>query len=109
MGRGIGEFEQLLLLALLRLDDESAFGARVRTEIEQRTGRTISPGAVYTALDRLEQRGLVGSRLGEPSPERGGKRKRHYWLRPAGVAEARAVHEALTRMTRGLKPKLESS
>ena len=59
----LGEFEQLLLFALMQLDDD-AYGARIRESIEARTGRTVSPGAVYTALDRLESRGLVSSVLG---------------------------------------------
>jgi PadR family transcriptional regulator, regulatory protein PadR len=104
----LGEFEQLLLLALLQLD-EAAYGARVREAIEARTGRTISPGAVYTALDRLEARGLVLSYLGEPTPQRGGKRKRYYRLEPGGAELLRRSHAAIARMARGLEPKLETS
>lgn len=104
----LGEFEQLLLLALLRLGTD-AYGTRIRAEIEARTGRTVSPGAIYTALDRLERRGLVSSRLGEPTPQRGGKRKRYYRLQPAGAALLRDAQSALARMSRGLKPKLETS
>ena len=109
MGRGTGEFEHLLLWALLRLGDDAAYGGRIRREIEERTGRTVSPGAVYTALDRLERRGMVTSWLGEPTPHRGGKRKRHYAILPEGIAEIRSMHEAFARMSRGLKPKLETS
>lgn len=110
MGRHIGEFEQLLMWSLLRLaDGDETYGARIRKEIEDRTGRTVSPGAVYTALDRLEQRGLVTSWLGEPTAQRGGKRKRHYRLLPPGIAELRSMSDALAQMTRGLKPKLEHS
>lgn len=104
----LGEFEQLLLMALLQLEDE-AYGARIREVIEARTGRTISPGAVYTALDRLESRGLVSSSLGDPTPQRGGKRKRFYRLEPRGAELLRRSHEALARMARGLKPKLQTS
>ena len=104
----LGEFEQLLLLALLHLGDE-AYGTRIRQVVEARTGRTISPGAMYTALARLERRGLVASWLGDPTPQRGGKRKRYYRLEPAGAALLRASQTALQRMTRGLKPKLETS
>lgn len=104
----LGEFEQLLLMALLQLGDE-AYGARIREAIEARTGRTVSPGAVYTALDRLETRGLVASSLGDPTPQRGGKRKRYYRLEPRGAELLRRSHEALTRMARGLKPKLQTS
>lgn len=104
----LGEFEQLLLFALLQSESE-AYGAQVREAIERRTGRTISPGALYTALDRLERRGLVSSRLGDPSPRRGGKRKRYYRIEPAGAELLRRSHEALARMARGLAPKLGTS
>ena len=103
----LGEFEQLLLLAVLQLDAAEAYGARIRAEIEQRTGRTTSPGAIYTALDRLEQRGLVRSWLGEPTKQRGGKRKRHYRLEPAGASLLRRTQDALARMASGLEPRTE--
>ena len=103
----LGEFEQLLLFALLQLEDE-AYGARIRESIEARTGRTVSPGAVYTALDRLETRGLVSSVLGDPTPQRGGKRKRYYRIEPQGAELLRRSHDALARMARGLKPKLQA-
>jgi PadR family transcriptional regulator PadR len=106
MGTFLGEFEHLLLLALVHLEDD-AYGARIRRVIEQRTGRTVSPGAVYTALDRLERRRLVSSWLGEPTPQRGGKRKRYYRLESAGARVLRQSQDALGRMMRGLRPKLE--
>jgi len=102
MRQYLGEFEQLLLMALLH--DEEAYGARIRGVIESRTGRTVSPGAIYTALDRLERRGLVSSSLGEPTSQRGGKRKRHYRLEPAGAALLERSRDALARMARGLQP-----
>jgi PadR family transcriptional regulator, regulatory protein PadR len=101
----LGEFEQLLLFALVQLEDD-AYGARIRETIERRTGRPVSPGAIYTALDRLETRGLVSSTLGDPSPKRGGKRKRYYRLEPEGAELLRRSHQALSRMARGLSPKL---
>jgi DNA-binding PadR family transcriptional regulator len=101
----LGEFEQLLLFALVHLDDD-AYGGRVREVIEARTGRSVSPGAVYTALDRLEHRGLVSSRLGDPTPQRGGKRKRYYRIEPEGATLLRRSQDALARMARGVKPKL---
>jgi DNA-binding PadR family transcriptional regulator len=104
----LGEFEQLLLFAVVHLDD-AAYGTRIRQTIERRTGRTVSPGAVYTALDRLERRRLVSSWLGDPTPERGGKRKRYYRVEPTGAALLRKSQDALSRMARGLKPKLELS
>jgi DNA-binding PadR family transcriptional regulator len=93
----LGEFEQLLLLALAAAPGE-AYGVEVRRAIEERAGRTVSPGAVYTALDRLERRGLVSSRLGDPTPERGGKRKRYYRLEPAGAELLARTRAALARM-----------
>ena len=102
----LGEFEQLLLLALLRVNDE-AHGLRIRHEVEERTGRTVSPGAVYTALDRMERRGLVTSRLGEPTAQRGGKRRRYYRLESTGLALLRESQRALAQMSRGVRPKLE--
>jgi DNA-binding PadR family transcriptional regulator len=103
----LGEFEQLLLLALLHLDDD-AYGARIREVIAARTGRSVSPGAVYTAMDRLEQRRLVSSRLGDPTPERGGKRKRYYHLEPAGARLLRESRAAIARMARGVRLKWET-
>jgi DNA-binding PadR family transcriptional regulator len=77
-------------------------------EIEARTTRVVSPGAIYTALDRLERRGLVRSRLGEPTPQRGGKRKRYYQITTRGSQAVARAHHSLAQMARGLKPKLET-
>ena len=104
----LGEFEQVLLYALAQLDGD-AYGGRIRELIEARTGRSVSPGAIYTALDRIEQRGLVSSSLGEATAQRGGKRKRYYRIEPAGAELLRQSHEALTKMARGLAPKLRTS
>jgi DNA-binding PadR family transcriptional regulator len=100
----LGEFEQLLLLALLGVKDE-AYGVEIRRAIESRAGRTVAPGAVYTALDRLERRGLVASRLGEPTAQRGGKSKRYYRILPAGETLLRQSQRSLARMASGI-PKL---
>ena len=100
-----GAFEQLLLLALMRLGDDT-YGVPIKDEIEARTGRSVSPGAVYTALDRLERRGLVRSKLGEPTAERGGKRKRVYRLTTKGSDAIAHAHSHIAHMARGLKPKL---
>lgn len=107
MSRSIGEFEQLILMALIRLGAE-AYGVNVRAEIESRTRRTISPGALYTALDRLERRGFVSSRLSAPTPERGGKRKRLYALQPAGERELARVYESLRLMAGGMEARLRT-
>jgi len=102
----LGAFEHLLLLALVRLGDDT-YGVPIRTEIERRTGRLVSPGAIYTALDRLERRGLVRSHLDEPTPVRGGKRKRCYRLTPAGARAVRDAQHVMTQMTHGMRPKLQ--
>jgi DNA-binding PadR family transcriptional regulator len=96
MARGLGEFEQLILLALVDLRGEEAYGVPIRESIARRTGREISTGAVYTALDRLQSKGLVSSRMGQPTAERGGRRKRLYRLRPAG---ARALRQSVRTLT----------
>jgi len=106
MARSLGEFEQLLLFALVRLGDD-AYGLTVRREIEERTGRSISAGAVYTALDRLEERGLVRSWWGAPTAERGGKRKKHYRIQPLGLKTLTRSYTAMQQMARGLAAKLE--
>ena len=100
----LGEFEQLVLFAVLQLDDP--YGARIRQEIERRTARAVSAGAVYTTLERLEARGLLTSAWGEPTPERGGKRKRYYALRPAGRQALTRSWYAVRAMARGVSPKL---
>src|SRR5204862_6622716 len=90
----LGDFEQLILLGVLRLGAE-AYGAAIRQEIHRRSGRDVSMNAVYTTLDRLERKGLLESWLGEPTPERGGRRKEFYALRPAGLAALRQAYRAL--------------
>jgi DNA-binding PadR family transcriptional regulator len=82
-GPALGEFEQLVLLALVRLGPD-AYGATIRREIETRTGRDLAISAVYVTLDRLETKGLVRSRVGDPTPQRGGRRRKHVALLPAG-------------------------
>jgi DNA-binding PadR family transcriptional regulator len=101
MRRHLGELEHVLLLALAHLGDD-AYGTSVARLIAERTGRELSPGAIYTALDRLERRGFVTSGWGDPTPARGGKRKRQYRLRAAGAAALREAQRALAEMARGL-------
>ena len=91
-----------LFLAVVRLDAE-AYGSTIRREIEERTGRTIAIGALYTALDRLERKGYVNSRLADPTPQRGGRAKRYFRLRPAGLAALARSRDALTRMWAGIE------
>jgi PadR family transcriptional regulator, regulatory protein PadR len=104
----IGDFEQLVLFALVRLGAD-AYGVTIRGEIEKRTGRAISAGALYTALDRMEKRGLVASRLGDPTPQRGGKRKRLYTLQPAGERALARVYESLRLMASGVAARLRAA
>jgi len=103
----LGDFEQLVLFGVLRLEDE-AYGAAIRQEIHARSGRDVSINAVYTTLDRLEGKGLLRSWVGEPTPQRGGRRRKCYALRPAGVAAARQAYRAFTAMTVGLERRLET-
>jgi DNA-binding PadR family transcriptional regulator len=100
--RRFGELEQTLLYAVVALQDEpdGASGPTIRGLIAHRTGRSISPGAIFTALSRLEERGFVSSVLGDPTAERGGKRKRLYRMRAAGEAALRAAEIDLARMAR---------
>ena len=106
-GSRLGEFETLLLLALARVGD-GAHGAMIRREILDRTGRSASAGAIYTGLERLSRRGLISSRLGEATAERGGKRKRLYRLEEEGLAALRDTQRILKRMTEGLERMLET-
>jgi len=95
----------MLLFAILRLDD-SAYGVTIRREIEERTGRRTSPGAIYTTLERLEQRGLVASSVGGATPERGGRRKRFYRLEPAGAKALTLAWERMQSLAAGVLPRL---
>lgn len=89
MGRtDLGDMEHLVLLAVLRLGGE-AYGIPILDEVTARSGREVSKATVYVALKRLEQKGLVTSRLGESTPERGGRAKRYFKLRPAGLRALR--------------------
>src|SRR6202521_4377628 len=97
----LGEFEHIVVLALLRLEDR-AYGVTVRQEIEFRTKREVSIGAVYATLDRLESKGYVKSRRGDPTPERGGRSKRFFRVTAMGVAAVDRTPRALLRMTEGL-------
>ena len=98
----LGEFEQLVMCAVERLGDE-AYGADIRSELLERANRDASAGAIFTTLERLEARGLVTSSYGEPTPERGGRRKRFYRLRPEGRRVLAAALDTIRRMARGLE------
>lgn len=101
----IGDFELMVLLALLRLGD-SAYGVPISREIEQQCGREVALGSVYATLERLEGKGLVSSNLGEPTPERGGRAKRYFRVTRKGLREVRETRQALIRLWNGL-PELE--
>jgi DNA-binding PadR family transcriptional regulator len=102
----LGEFEQIVMLALLRLGS-GAYGATVCAEIEQRSGRGVSVSAVHTTLERLEQKGLVKSRIGDPTPQRGGKRKRHYEVAALGMKALQASYRSIRSMSDGIEHLLE--
>lgn len=101
-----GEFEQMVLLALLHLGDE-AYGVPVVDEIHRRTGREVLRPAVYVALRRLEQKGMVTSRMGESRPERGGRARKHYAVTAAGLDVVRNARAAWLSMWDGLQPRLD--
>lgn len=103
-GEFLGEFEQLVLLALIRLG-EGAYGMAVRREIEARAERDVSIGAVYATLDRLEEKGLVKSRLGEASDARGGRAKRCFSITAAGARALEKSQHAFRQMLEGLPPR----
>lgn len=102
----LGDFEQLVLFGVLRLSDEP-YGAAIRQEIHARSGRDVSISAVYTTLDRLESKGLVRSWIGSPTAQRGGRRRKFYAVRPAGLTALRQAYRAFTAMSVGLEQKLE--
>jgi PadR family transcriptional regulator, regulatory protein PadR len=104
----LGDFEQLVLLGVLRLElRDAAYGAAIRQEIHARSGRDVSINAVYTTLDRLESKGFLKSWIGEPTAQRGGRRRKFYALRPTGVAALRQAYRAFTAMADGLQSRLE--
>ena len=106
MASYLGEFEYAVMLAVLRLADE-AYAVPIRQLIETRTGRTIARGALYTALERLEDKGCLRSTMKHADAPRAGRARRYFALTPSGVAALRATHVALQRMTSGLETILE--
>lgn len=101
-GITLGEFEQVVLLAILRLGDE-AYGVSIRREIAACTERDPSPGSLYTTLDRLEERGFVKSTFGDPTPQRGGRAKRFFTVTGAGVKGVAKVQRDYQRLMAGLR------
>ena len=97
----LGEFEQLILLAILRLGDD-AYGVTIRAQLAERAGRTIAPGALYTALERLEAKRAITSRMGDPTPQRGGRAKRYVKVTPVGMEALTRALQAYERLMDGL-------
>jgi PadR family transcriptional regulator PadR len=104
----LGEFEQLVLLAVMQLGDE-AYAVPVRDLIVQRTSRNVARGALYTALERLEAKQLLVSRVGDPLPERGGRARRYFTVTPEGVQLLREARAAVASLSQGLESLLEKS
>ena len=101
----LGNFELMVMLALLRLGDD-AYGVPILREIEERGGTEVALGSVYATLRRLEEKGLVSSKLGEPAPERGGRAKRYFRVTLQGLREVRKTQRALKKLWQGL-PQLQ--
>jgi DNA-binding PadR family transcriptional regulator len=95
------DFELIILLAILRLG-ERAYGVPIAREIETTGRRTVILGAVYTALERLERNGLVSSRMGNPSPERGGRAKRFFDVTPQGLSAVKETQRSLVALWKGV-------
>jgi DNA-binding PadR family transcriptional regulator len=101
----LGEFEYAVLLAVMHV--ESAYAVPIRSVLEERTGRPVARGALYTALERLESKGCLRSRMDDATEARGGRARRYFSVTPAGLRALRATHAALANLTRGLEAILE--
>lgn len=102
----LGSFEQLILFCVIRLRDD-AYGVPIRETLEEKTGRAVSAGAIYTALARLEDRGLVSSWVGEPTAGRAGRPPKYYRVEPEGARALLAAYETLQSVAGGVVPQLE--
>jgi DNA-binding PadR family transcriptional regulator len=107
MRETLGDFEQMVLLAIVHLGDD-VYGVPIADEIERRTGRPVSPAAVYVTLRRLEQKGLLSSSMSDPTPERGGKARRCVKVTPTGLEILRESRKVMNRMWKGLDPGLRA-
>jgi len=103
----LGEFEQMLLLAVMRLDAE-AYGIRLMEELDERAGRSVSRGSVYVTLDRLEAKGWITSEMSESRPERGGRSRRIVSVTPEGLAVLKQSRSALLELWDGLEEVLDA-
>jgi DNA-binding PadR family transcriptional regulator len=102
----LGEFELMVMLALIRLGDD-AYGVPISRGIEASSGREVSVGSVYATLERLEEKDFVSSRLGDPTPERGGRAKRYFQVTPKGLREVRKTRQALVSLWKDLPELVE--
>ena len=104
MGKGefLGEFEQIVILALLRLGDDG-YGLNVRRELERVAGRDVTFGTVYGTLDRLEEKGYVSSWHADPEPVRGGRARRYFKVEPSGERALAVAKEMMNKMWKGVK------
>ncbi len=98
----LGQFEQLVLLAVLHLEHK-AYGVEIAAAIEERSGRSVSRSALYVTFDRLEAKGLLESHLQNATPERGGKLRRYVTVTPLGLQQLRESRTALMGMWQGLE------
>ena len=98
----LGELEQMVLLAILRLGEKDAYGSRVRDELRLRADRGVARGALYVTIDRLVEKGMLHTRVGDPTPGRGGRPRRYLSVTPAGIAAVRKSRQALTSLWDGL-------
>ena len=101
--QNLGEFEHLLLAAAMRLG-EDAYGVSLKREIEERSGRSVTLGAIYPTMDRLEARGFVESTMAEPTGQRGGRSRRVFTVTPAGVEAAERAYRVFQAMWQGIEP-----
>ena len=105
--RNLGELELLVLLGVVRLGEEDAYAVSIAEEIRRRTGRSVQRATVYVTLQRLEHKGLVSTRLGDPLPERGGKARRLVRIEGPGLDALRQARQSFRSMWKGLEPSLE--
>lgn len=97
----LGELEQIVLFALVRLESDEAHGPAIVQEIEERVGRRVAPGALYTVLERLQTKGFVESWIGDSTPERGGRRRKVYRILPGGAGELRTWYAGIRELADG--------
>ena len=99
----LGSFELMVLLAVLRLDEDKAYGVPIANEIEQSTGHGVALASVYAVLERLEDRGWVSSRVGDSTAQRGGRAKRHFRVTTKGIRQVREAKRVLVKMWMGIR------